>query len=79
MDGKLAYSLKELEGLLGIGESTARSLIASGRLASVRIGRRVLVSRAAVELFLSDAERDARAGHDVARAGSPAPTTAGRR
>lgn len=44
--------VEEVAGLLNIGRSTAYDLIRSGRLRSVKIGRRRLVPRDAVEDLL---------------------------
>lgn len=48
-----ALSPLEVAHLLGIGERQARELIASGRLYSFRVGRRVLVPRAALDALLA--------------------------
>src|SRR6266545_1818714 len=46
---KLLLSVQEAAGLLGIGRDSAYALIREGRLPAVRIGRRILVPRAALE------------------------------
>lgn len=49
---RLAYTLTEARQAIGVGESTMRCLVASGALPAVRVGRRVLISKAAVLAFL---------------------------
>lgn len=49
---KLALSAKEAAELIGVHENTLRALIARGELRAVRVGRRVLVPRAALEHLL---------------------------
>jgi excisionase family DNA binding protein len=51
---KLAYSADELAWVLGVSLETAWNLIRAGVVPQVRVGRRVLVARAAVEQFLAD-------------------------
>ena len=51
--GKLAYDVAEAAWVLGIAVGTTWSLIYNGELATARVGRRVLVSRAEVERFLA--------------------------
>lgn len=48
-----ALSPLDVAHLLGIGERQAREYIASGALYSFRIGRRVLVPRAALDALLA--------------------------
>ena len=55
--------LDRVAELLGVGRTTLNGLIASGELDSLLIGRRRLVPRAAVKLFL-----EARLGREVAAA-----------
>lgn len=51
---KQAYSLAEVEHMLGLSKNTVRALVYSDppRIRSVRVGRRVLVPRSAVDEFL---------------------------
>lgn len=49
---KLVYSPKELEPLLQLSKNTINALLRSGRLHSVRVGRRYLIPRDAVQRFL---------------------------
>ena len=51
---KLAFSVDELAWVLGVSVDTAWNLIRAGVVPQVRVGRRVLVARAAVEQFLAD-------------------------
>lgn len=52
---KLVYNPKELEPLLQLSKNTINALLRSGRLRSVRVGRRYLIPREAVQQFLSGA------------------------
>ena len=49
----LLISVSEAARLLSIGRNTAYELIAAGRLPSVKLGRRRLVSRAALEAWIA--------------------------
>jgi len=49
----VAYSVSEVAQVLRIGTTLCRELIKSGELPSVRIGRRLLVPRCAIEEYLS--------------------------
>jgi excisionase family DNA binding protein len=53
---KLAYSAAEAGPLLGLHPQTVRRLVDEGRLQGVRVGRRLLIPRAAIDRFL---EQDA--------------------
>ena len=55
-DQQLLYSVGEVAERLRVGRSTIFELLASGRLPSVRIGRRRLVTARALELFVADLE-----------------------
>lgn len=57
MTDRLLVSVREAARLLGIGRDTAYGLIREGRLPAVRIGRRVLVPRAALEPWVVDQAR----------------------
>ena len=48
----LLLSIPETGRLLGIGRTYAYELVASGKIASVRIGKRHLVTRAEVQRFV---------------------------
>lgn len=50
---KLVYNPKELEPLLQLSKNTINALLRSGRLRSVRVGRRYLIPRDAVQQFLA--------------------------
>ncbi len=52
-DIPLTMRLPEAARLLGIGESSARDLVAAGKLQVVKVGTRVIVPRNAVLEFLS--------------------------
>lgn len=49
---KLGYSIEEACASMGLGETKLRELIKSGDLLPSRIGRRVLISREAMEACL---------------------------
>ncbi|PTA67375.1 helix-turn-helix domain-containing protein [Deinococcus arcticus] len=50
---KLVYSPKELEPMLQLSKNTINALLRSGRLRSVRVGRRYLIPLDAVQQFLA--------------------------
>lgn len=50
---KFVYNPKELEPLLQLSKNTINALLRSGRLRSVRVGRRYLIPREAVQQFLA--------------------------
>ncbi len=52
---KVAYRLSEVAKALGIGLTHARKLVASGAIASVRVGKCVLVTEEAMRAFLASA------------------------
>jgi len=45
------YTMREAQRVIGVGESTLRALVRTGALPSIRIGRRVLLPRRAVDDF----------------------------
>jgi excisionase family DNA binding protein len=49
---KLAYPLKQAAEVLGLSVRSLRYLIAAGRLGCVRLGRRVLIRHADIEVLL---------------------------
>lgn len=53
----LLRSLPEAQSELGIGRSTIYKLIATGDLATVKIGRRQLVAQAELERFVRDLQQ----------------------
>jgi excisionase family DNA binding protein len=48
----LVYTVTQTAGLLGISRTLAYELVARGELAHVRLGRRILVPRHALERLL---------------------------
>lgn len=52
MQKKVAYSVEEAAQALSLGRSTVKKLIATGELASVRVGRRRLIPRSALESYI---------------------------
>jgi excisionase family DNA binding protein len=57
-----ALTLAHLQAELGLSKPTISRLIKDRRIASFRVGRRVLVSRAALARFIAKAERGAAIG-----------------
>ena len=49
----LVYTVGEVAGLLGISRTLAYELVARGALAHVRLGRRIVIPRHALEQLLS--------------------------
>ena len=52
---RLTLTVEEAARLLGIGRSLAYELVATGDLPSIRLGRRILIPRAAVDALLTSA------------------------
>jgi excisionase family DNA binding protein len=50
---RLALSIEEVSNLLGISRSLGYELAAQGRIPTVRLGRRIVVARAALERLLA--------------------------
>jgi len=48
----LTYSVEEAAKVLGVGRGSTYGLIRTGQLRHIRIGRRVLISRAALREFV---------------------------
>jgi excisionase family DNA binding protein len=55
---RLAYRPREVAKIIGIGITRTRDLIADGRIASVRIGKCVLVTEDAIRAFLAAASQE---------------------
>ena len=53
---RLTLSVPETAKLLGISRALAYQLVARGELPSLRLGRRIVVPRAALERFIGEAE-----------------------
>ena len=51
-DGRLVLSVTEAAGMLGISRGLAYELVARGELPSLRLGRRIVVPRRALEALL---------------------------
>ena len=51
-DGRMAYSMKEVGTLVGLSERSVWSLVNSGQLRAVRIGRSVRIPREALTALL---------------------------
>ncbi len=54
-DDRLIYTVEEAGKLLGIGRSAAYEAARSGEIPVIRIGRRLLVSKIALDRMLSNA------------------------
>ena len=50
----LVYSVLEVAALLGIGRSKAYELVRSRTIPSLRLGRRIVVSKVALNRFLAE-------------------------
>lgn len=59
--GRLTYNVEEAAQLLGLSKNIAYEAVASGAIPSIRIGRRILVPRAALEAMLASAGNAPRA------------------
>jgi excisionase family DNA binding protein len=57
-DLRLAYRPREVAKIIGIGLTRTRDLIAQGRIASIRIGKCVLVTEDAIRAFLAAASQE---------------------
>lgn len=58
--GRLTVSVEEASRLLGIGRRTAYEAAARGELPTLRIGRRLLVPKAALARILAEAAEGTR-------------------
>ena len=52
-NGKLTLNVKEVAALLGISENLTRAAIDSGEIPSMKIGRRILIPRIALEQMIA--------------------------
>ena len=59
MSGKMTYTVEEVAKLLGIGRNQAYEGVARNEIPSIRIGRRLLVPRAALERLLGKDDKAA--------------------
>lgn len=54
LEGKrLTLDVVEVAELLGLGRNTTYTLLRSGRLRSVRVGRRLVIPRSEIDAFLA--------------------------
>jgi excisionase family DNA binding protein len=67
---KLTYSVPEVAGLLGISRTSAYEAVRRGEIPALTFGRRILVTRAAIEDLLGPIPDDSR---DIAPAAAPTP------
>lgn len=68
-DDRLTVSVEEAGKLLGISRGLAYELVARGELPALRLGRRRVIPRAAIDVLIADAcatnhDEDATAGPD---------------
>ena len=54
MEEKLTLSVEEAARLLGIGRNLCYDRVKTGEIPAIKIGRRLLVSRSALEKLLAD-------------------------
>jgi excisionase family DNA binding protein len=52
----LAYNVSEVADPIDLGRNNFRKLVQSGRLSHIRAGRRILISRIALEKFIEETE-----------------------
>lgn len=66
-DARLTYTVEEAARLLGVGRASAYAAARSGDLPAIRVGRRLLVPRLALErlLYPGNDSRPADTGRDV--------------
>ena len=55
-DLPLALRVEDLMPILGIGRNTAYELVRSGKIRSIRVGRKIRVPKDAVAAFLGETE-----------------------
>jgi excisionase family DNA binding protein len=72
MEDKLVYSVEEAAELLGISRSLAYEAVHRGEIPSMRIGRRILVPKAALERYLSLAGEQSAPGRAESSPATPA-------
>lgn len=58
-DKRITLDVADAAELLGLGRNTTYDLVRSGRLRSVRVGRRLVIPRSEIDAFL---EREALGG-----------------
>jgi len=46
-------TVEQLSNVLGVGLNTAYSLVRSGRIASIRVGKQIRISKTALQKFLN--------------------------
>ncbi len=63
---KLTLTIEEARGLLGIGRSAAYEAARRGQIPIIKIGKRLLVSRVALDRLLARAGEESAAGADEA-------------
>ena len=68
MDQDLILTVEEAAGMLRISRGLAYEMVRTGRLPSIRLGRRLLVPRPALERMLEGDRQSARSMFDERRA-----------
>ncbi len=49
---RLAFSVNEAASIVGLGQTKMREIINANQIHTVRVGRRILVPRKAIEVYL---------------------------
>jgi excisionase family DNA binding protein len=62
LQGKFAFSLKEVGELTGLSQPFLRLKVKDGSLKVTRIGRRVLVNRSSLNEFIGETEKQENTG-----------------
>jgi excisionase family DNA binding protein len=57
---RLAYSVPEAAHMIGIGRTKLREVVASGKIAALRIDRRLLVPHSSIEAYIDRKLAEAR-------------------
>jgi excisionase family DNA binding protein len=57
---KLAFSVKEVSNLIGLSPGKIRKMIRQGELRGVKLGKRVVISKSAIEELLEEAPKCAK-------------------
>ncbi len=57
MEERVVYTVDEVASLLGISRPTAHEGVKTGKIPSIKIGRRILIPRAAFEKMLAKTDR----------------------
>ena len=75
--GQQTYSVDEVAALLGIGRNGAYEGVRSGQIPAIRIGKRILIPKAALDRMLARDPVATGAGCETVTAGGGRETNAG--